>query len=353
MFCPDIVDLPSPPAGKTGWPWTVVSGLPTAGWSKAGDLPAISIVTPSYNQGNFIEETIRSVLLQGYPNLEYYIMDAGSTDQTLDVLKKYEPWLTGWVSEPDAGQYDAINKGWRLCTGDWLGWMNADDTYLSGALWSLVRGILQCAESGIVVGDAFWTDVAGRVIRHQRVSDFDYINFLSSLSNHLPSGSTLIRRSVVDAIGGLDVSMSVVGDTDLWIRAGSYTKIYTIPETVSTFRYHADCITWRLEKLKGPELIRAYDKLYGQADLPPSVLKIKNRVYSFCYLDAARYACRAGDRRMCWHYLILSFRAGWRYIGFRHLSVIVQSILGKQASDLIRLWLRRSYTAKEEGSFPE
>ena len=124
MLCPNLHDLPSPPQGKNGWPWTAAPGQLAADGVKVANLPVISIVTPTYNAGQYLEETIRSVLLQGYPNLEYYIMDAGSTDNTLEVIREYEPWLTGWVSEPDYGHSDAINKGWRLCTGDWLGWMN-------------------------------------------------------------------------------------------------------------------------------------------------------------------------------------------------------------------------------------
>src|SRR5688572_32698700 len=109
-----------PAAWREGWPWT---GQPSRAPASAGDWPRISIVTPSYNQGQFIEATIRSVLLQGYPNLEYLIMDGGSTDDSVSIVRKYEPWLSYWVSERDKGQSDAINKGLDRSTGAMLNWL--------------------------------------------------------------------------------------------------------------------------------------------------------------------------------------------------------------------------------------
>jgi cellulose synthase/poly-beta-1,6-N-acetylglucosamine synthase-like glycosyltransferase len=111
MRCPRLHELPSAPPGKTGWPWTEESTAPPPSMADGKDWERITIVTPSFNQGAFIEETIRSVLLQGYPNLEYIVMDGGSTDNSVQIIKKYSPWLNYWVSEPDGGQSDAINRG--------------------------------------------------------------------------------------------------------------------------------------------------------------------------------------------------------------------------------------------------
>ncbi len=128
-----ITDLPPPPDGKLGWPWT--EGNPAS--SADPNLVSISIVTPSYNQGQFIEETIRSVLLQGYANLEYIIIDGGSKDNTVEIIKKYEPWISYWVSEPDGGQSQAINRGMSRATGTWFNWLNSDDILLPRALLTL------------------------------------------------------------------------------------------------------------------------------------------------------------------------------------------------------------------------
>lgn len=122
-------DLPAPPPGKTEWPWTEQSKPLGNRMPDSSQYPRISIVIPSYNYGKYIEETIRSVLLQGYLNLELIIIDGGSTDQTIDIIKVYQPWLSFWCSEPDKGQTDAINKGFEHCTGDMFAWLNADDAY--------------------------------------------------------------------------------------------------------------------------------------------------------------------------------------------------------------------------------
>ncbi len=134
-----LADLPPPPSGKTGWPWTVES-FPVAERLPSGDpWPKISIVTPSYNQGRFIEETIRSVLLQGYPNLEYIMMDGGSKDQTLDILRKYDRWFSYWASESDDGQVDALNRGFCQSGGELLNWLNSDDLLYPGALIAIAN----------------------------------------------------------------------------------------------------------------------------------------------------------------------------------------------------------------------
>ncbi|MDC0434310.1 glycosyltransferase [bacterium] len=132
MRCPSLAELPAPPRGKTGWPWTLESPYLPDTRPNRKPWPRISIVTPSFNQCQFIEETIRSVLLQGYPNLEYIIIDGASDDASVELVKRYEPWLSHWVSEHDRGQSHAINKGFEKASGDIFSWINSDDMLFYG-----------------------------------------------------------------------------------------------------------------------------------------------------------------------------------------------------------------------------
>jgi glycosyltransferase involved in cell wall biosynthesis len=134
-------ELPAPPEGKIGWPWTEQTEIFPDIETDGSKYPRISIVTPSYNQGRFIEETIRSVLLQGYPNLEYIIIDGGSTDNTVEIIKKYELFLSYWVTQKDRGQSHGINKGLDIATGDLLCWLNSDDYFLPNAFNNIVVNI--------------------------------------------------------------------------------------------------------------------------------------------------------------------------------------------------------------------
>jgi glycosyltransferase involved in cell wall biosynthesis len=152
MRCPTLKELPPPPPGKAAWPWTEETPLPKDRSTGSGGHPRISIVTTSYNQGAYLEETIRSVLLQGYPDLEYILIDGGSSDGSREIIERYAPWLAYWVSEPDRGQSQAINKGFRRCTGELLTFLSSDDTYLPSTFLDLARRWAPNAPHGAIIG---------------------------------------------------------------------------------------------------------------------------------------------------------------------------------------------------------
>jgi hypothetical protein len=162
----NLSELPPPPPGRSGWPWTDIPPCHTMKTSESQECPSVTVITPSFNQAEFIEETIRSVLLQGYPTLEYIVVDGGSTDGTVKILQRYEPWLR-WISERDAGQADAINKGLRLASGDVLSYLNSDDLYLPGGITAIARFLGGHPEEGLVYGECKVID--------ERAKDIGYL----------------------------------------------------------------------------------------------------------------------------------------------------------------------------------
>ena len=176
MRCPRLLKLLPATEGKTGWPWTEET-VPEEAEQISSSLPSISIVTPSYNQAAFLEETIRSVLLQGYPNLEYIVMDGGSTDGSVEIIKKYEKHLTYWTSQKDAGASDAIRKGFERATGSILAYLNSDDLYLPGAIHHLINRF-KTAGADVVYGNTYWIDDRSRILAERRQTPFSRFAYL-------------------------------------------------------------------------------------------------------------------------------------------------------------------------------
>jgi len=238
MRCPRLRALPPPPQGKTGWPWTEESNQLPDIMPNGSSWLKVTIVTPSLNQGKFIEETLRSVLLQGYPNLDYIVIDGGSTDDSIEIIRKYEPWLTYWVSEPDRGQADAINKGFDKCTGDIMAWLNSDDTYRPNALACAVSYFVENPECDILYGEAWHTNEDGHRLRPCRyVTDPIARSYLLNV-DPIVQPATFWRRGLWFKIGKLDANLVWGFDWDFYIRAHMHTKLHYIPEFLANYRLH-------------------------------------------------------------------------------------------------------------------
>jgi glycosyltransferase involved in cell wall biosynthesis len=200
-------------------------------------LPLISIVTPSYNQGAFIEETLRSVLRQDYPCIEYIIVDGGSTDGTLDILRKYEDHLI-WFSESDKGQADAINKGFQKSHGQILAWLNSDDTYLPGTVRTAVDYLAAHPEVAMVYGDCNMVDEQGEVVgRSIWVEDFDLRRLVEDI-NYIHQPTAFFRRQAFEDVGMLDTDLHYCMDYDLWIRIGKEYPVQRIPHVLANIRVY-------------------------------------------------------------------------------------------------------------------
>lgn len=189
---------------------------------KDTNYPKVSIITPSYNQAEFLERTILSVLNQNYPNLEYIIIDGGSTDRSVDIIKKYEKYLTYWISEPDKGQADAINKGFRKAAGDIVAWQNSDDIYLPGAFFRVVEKVKEYPGSDVVFGNMYLIDENDNIMRDMRFVPFN-LDHLIYYDWNLSSQAVFWRRKLFNRVGYLK-HHKVSFDLDWFIRFGKATK---------------------------------------------------------------------------------------------------------------------------------
>jgi glycosyltransferase involved in cell wall biosynthesis len=244
MQCPRLSDLPAPPLGKAGWPWTEESQRLPEAMPDGRPWPRISVVTPSFNQGKFIEGTIRSVVLQGYPNLEYIILDGASTDNSVEVITKYSPWLSYWVSQPDSGQSDAINRGLNIASGAFATWINSDDMLFKNALAEHAPRV-GFAPHRVYVGLCAYMDVAGAIIsmHRGRVHSFeDLVRIRTGWRSrgNIVQPEVLFPRELALAVGGLNPANYYTMDYELWGKlflAGASFEYTDIP--FGMFRTHA------------------------------------------------------------------------------------------------------------------
>jgi glycosyltransferase involved in cell wall biosynthesis len=240
-----FADLPKPPASLQGWPWTPDNKWKPLELELTEDYwPKISIVTVNYNYGRFLEETIRSVLLQGYPNLEYILIDGGSTDNSLDIIRKYERYLTYWISEPDRGQTDALNKGYQKCTGDVYGWLNSDDTYTPSTLWQVAKFRREGYE--MIAGSCknLFLNQGVESITESRPYKFaEYLRFWAYPFSEffLPQPSVFLAKKVSDLCFPLDPKLYCAMDHQYFLRALSQSpKTIMVKEIWSEFKSHGE-----------------------------------------------------------------------------------------------------------------
>jgi glycosyltransferase involved in cell wall biosynthesis len=227
------------------------------------DLPRVSIITPSYNQASFLEETICSVLEQDYANLEYIIVDGGSKDGSVEIIRRYESQLAWWVSETDQGQTDALNKGFGKASGDILAWLNSDDTYLPGAISGAVEYLMSHPEAGLVYGDANLVDENGTVIGRFPARQTDYQRLMRG-SVHIPQQAAFFRSSLWQQVGPLDPSFYFAMDYDLWVRLAKVSALHYYPQLWANFRLHGEGKSIASDERCYPEMLRVHRREGGR-----------------------------------------------------------------------------------------
>jgi len=235
MPCATIEQLPAAPPERTGWPWTMETPPAPATMADGSPWPKMTVVTASYNQGRYLEETIRSVLLQGYPALEYIVIDGASSDESVSIIKKYSPWLSHWASEPDEGQAHAIQKGFRMATGEFFNFINSDDL--------LAPGVLQHVASSFGDSDALaglcqnFTSEGDANLGVNRGLSARSLVWYQDVEYHQPA--IWLRRRLIDQCGGLYTKFHYHFDLDLFVRyLALFPKVKYSSQVLARFRLH-------------------------------------------------------------------------------------------------------------------
>jgi glycosyltransferase involved in cell wall biosynthesis len=225
-------------------------------------LPKVSIVTPSLNQAAYLEKTILSVLKQDYPNIEFIIVDGGSTDGSLDIIKKFQDRLAYWVSEPDAGQSQAINKGFARAAGEIFNWLNADDLLMPSAVKIAVHYLMQKPDVGVVYGDRITIDEKGNFLRLTQVPAY----CARAIQHHLriPQETVFVRRRCWFEVKGLDEKINFCMDYDLFLKLSKVTQFYHIPFVLGAYRRHPLSKTVLYSRVHKKKAAEEIDRVYFQ-----------------------------------------------------------------------------------------
>jgi glycosyltransferase involved in cell wall biosynthesis len=334
---PGLAELPPPPPGKLGWPWT--EGSPAAAPEGDAALPSITVVVPSYRQGAFLEETIRSVLLQGYPDLELIVNDGGSTDDTVAVIRKYERWISAWVSERDGGQSAAINKGWRRAAGELLTWLNSDDLLLPGWAHEMAGAFVADATVDLAYCDVNVIDKDSRFQWLVEGTEPQVEGVVVMWRTPFFQQGFLARRETLEACDYVDESLHFAMDTDLWLRillAGR--RFAHVRRPLGALRIHPATKTSHLYRVLIENMSVVTRRFIETA--PPALQGVAERARRRRHWNAAHinYDNRdhAEARRSAWRHL---GDDGWRALP-RVSGLTALSLLGDRGHKVLALWRR-------------
>jgi glycosyltransferase involved in cell wall biosynthesis len=297
------------------------------------DLPLVSIVTPSFNQARFLEQTIRSVLEQDYPRLEYIIVDGGSTDGSVDIIKNYADRLAWWVSEKDSGQAEAINKGFSRARGEIVAWLNSDDIYLPGAVSAAVKAFEQDPQTGLVYGDVLAVDETGQILKLLRYGNWGLAGLMEFRIIGQPS--VFMQRRVLEQAGFLDPSYHFLLDHQLWLHMAQFADMRYLTETLSEARFHSESKNVAHAAEFGNEIRRIADWMRTQPNLATAFSRNEPRIHAgaarldaFYLLDGGQPAAslRAYGRALRLH--PPTALRDWKRILFAALSLLGLGCLG-------------------------
>jgi len=287
-------------------------------------MQLVSIITPSYNQASYLEQTIQSVLGQDYPRVEYLVIDGASTDGSIEIIKKYEDRLAYWISEKDSGQAEAINKGLARAKGDILAWLNSDDYYLPNTISAIVKCFEENPDVVMVYGDMLAVDGNGQtinVLKYKHLSLEDLLCF-----QIIGQPSVFFRRSALEKIGLLDTSFHFMLDHHLWIRLAQQGRILHVPQVWSAARYHAEAKNRARAEEFGREAFRVLDWAKTQPGLAEAVSGVEGRALASANRYDSRYLLDGGQPASA---LVAWFRALFLHppTALARLNILISAIL--------------------------
>lgn len=249
-------------------------------------LPLITVITPAYNRADFLPETIESVLNQNYPNLEYIVLDDGSTDQTVEVLNPYSGRLY-WERHANMGEACTVNKGLQMAKGEWVAVVNSDDPVLPNWIDMMLQTAEEQPDALVLYPDWHKIDAESKTISSPYQRDYDYERMLRECICLIGPGA-FIHRKALEAENGRDPSFRYVGDFDYWLRLGLHGRFARVPHTLATHRVHAGSATVAQRgKVMADEHIRMMEQLFGRADLPSTIMNCRAESLSTIYYIAA------------------------------------------------------------------
>jgi glycosyltransferase involved in cell wall biosynthesis len=322
--------------------------------SEEMSLPLVSIVTPSYNQGHYIKETIESVLTQDYPNIEFWVIDGGSTDETISILQEYEQDSRfHWISEPDNGQSNAINKGWKLCKGDIITWLNSDDTYLPGAIQTQVNALLSHPDYGAVYGDGIFIDEKGKEIYRCHASSYSLLELLRITIPLQPT--VFIRRNIVNEVGLINENYKYSMDSEYWVRVAKVTNFWHEQKFIATYRLHDNSKTIANYSGFYNDWLSIADNFFEEptASNIANLDRFKQQVYGGIYGRIATIEAEKGLVREAIKYLCRSiYLVGFRTRSFKTVMLLIERLFPfKFISKFVELWtvMRSLFQMNHEG----
>jgi glycosyltransferase involved in cell wall biosynthesis len=297
----------------------------------------VSVVTPSYNQAAFLEETIRSVLDQDYEPIEYVVVDDGSTDESPEIIRRYEDRLAWWTRQENAGQVAALNRGFARTTGAYMGYLNSDDTLLPGAISRMAAELERDPELWLVYGDALYTDEASRQTGYLPSREFDVVEMVRHADNHVVQPSTLWRREAWQRFGPLKEDGWYFFDFEFFLRFPS-ACVRRIPEPLSTYRIHPEAkSTGAAASRLARDHARLAEAFFAGDGLPQAARAVADEGRSSAYLLGAEFAYEALDLARARRYALRGLALHPRHATSpRWLSLAAKSLLPRPAVRALR-----------------